>query len=112
MNKIYEKWEVDFIDQRIKKGKDVGQITYAEAIEFGARRQKIIDRKMMAHKPTDENLTKEELMHQLHGYEVMSEKAKRAFCDAICGRDNKQRPTCLSLGTCNEYDEFVKAMRI
>lgn len=106
MSKIYEKWEVDFLDSRIRKGKDAGQITYAEAIEFGARRQKIVDRKMMVHKPTDENLTKEELAHQVHVYEVMAAKAKRAFCDAICGMN---REKCQA--NCHQFKDFVNRIK-
>ena len=102
MSKIYEKWEVDFLDSRIRKGKDAGQITYAEAIEFGARRQHLMDRKRMVHKLTVENLTKEELAHQILGREFMAGKAKNAFCDAICGMN---REKCQA--NCYQFKDFV-----
>lgn len=38
------------------------------------------------------------------------EKAKEAFCKAICN-GNPPRSTCTSLGTCKEYDNFVKYMK-
>lgn len=102
MSKIFERWEVDFLDSRIRKGKDVGKITYAEAIEFGARRQKIIDKKMLVHKLTVENLTNDELAHQILGREFMAGKAKNAFCDAICGMN---REKCQA--NCHQFKDFV-----
>lgn len=38
------------------------------------------------------------------------EKAKEAFCKATCN-GCPPRSTCTSLGTCKEYDNFVKYMK-
>ena len=38
-------------------------------------------------------------------------KAKEAFCKATCN-GHPPRSTCTSLGTCKEYDEFIKAMKL
>lgn len=37
-------------------------------------------------------------------------KAKEAFCKATCN-GHPPRSTCTSLGTCKEYDNFVKFMK-
>lgn len=37
-------------------------------------------------------------------------KAKEAFCKATCN-GHPPRSTCTSLGTCREYDNFVKFLR-
>jgi len=37
-------------------------------------------------------------------------KAKEAFCKATCN-GHPPRSTCTSLGTCKEYDDFVKYMK-
>ena len=37
-------------------------------------------------------------------------KAKEAFCKATCN-GHPPRSTCTSLGTCKEYDNFVKYMK-
>lgn len=37
-------------------------------------------------------------------------KAKEAFCKAVCN-GRPPRSTCTSLGTCKEYDNFVKYMK-
>lgn len=37
-------------------------------------------------------------------------KAKEAFCKATCN-GHPPRSTCTSLGTCREYDNFVKFMK-
>ena len=37
------------------------------------------------------------------------ERAKEAFCKATCN-GHPPRSTCTSLGTCKEYDNFVKFM--
>lgn len=36
-------------------------------------------------------------------------RVKEAFCMAVCN-GNPPRSTCTSLGTCKQYDEFVKAI--
>lgn len=38
------------------------------------------------------------------------EKAKEAFCKATCN-GHPPRRTCTSLGTCKEYDNFVKLLK-
>lgn len=38
------------------------------------------------------------------------EKAKEAFCKARCN-GHPPRSTCTSLGTCKEYDNFVKCLK-
>ena len=38
------------------------------------------------------------------------EKAKEAFCKATCN-GHPPRSTCTSLGTCKEYDNFVKFIK-
>lgn len=38
------------------------------------------------------------------------EKAKEAFCKATCN-GHPPRSTCTSLGTCKEYDNFVKLLK-
>lgn len=38
-------------------------------------------------------------------------KAKEAFCKASCN-GHPPRSTCTSLGTCKEYDEFIKAIEL
>lgn len=57
--------------------------------------------------------------HKEHCYEkdieyirtdAFIENAKEAFCKATCN-DKLPRSTCTSLGTCKEYDNFVKFMR-
>lgn len=37
-------------------------------------------------------------------------RAKEAFCKATCN-GHPPRSTCTSLGTCKEYDNFVKYMK-
>ena len=37
--------------------------------------------------------------------------AQEAFCKAVCN-GHPPRSTCTSLGTCKEYDEFIKAMKL
>lgn len=37
-------------------------------------------------------------------------KAKEAFCKATCN-GHPPRSTCTSLGTCKEYDNFVKLLK-
>lgn len=38
------------------------------------------------------------------------EKAKEGFCKAVCN-NCPPRSTCTSLGTCKEYDNFVKYIK-
>ena len=42
--------------------------------------------------------------------DVFMKKAKEAFCKATC-KGHPPRSTCTSLGTCNEYDNFVKSLK-
>ena len=42
--------------------------------------------------------------------DVFIEKGKEAFCKATCN-GHPPRSTCTSLGTCKEYDNFVKFLR-
>lgn len=41
--------------------------------------------------------------------DAFMKRAKEAFCKAVC-QGNPPRDTCTSLGTCKEYDNFVKYM--
>lgn len=43
------------------------------------------------------------------GYKKAIEKACENFCKIICN-GHPPRSTCISLGTCREYDDFRKAM--
>ena len=42
--------------------------------------------------------------------DVFIKRAKEAFCKATCN-GHPPRSTCTSLGTCKEYDNFVKFMK-
>ena len=42
--------------------------------------------------------------------DVLVNKMKEAFCKATCN-GYPPRSTCTSLGTCKEYDNFVKYMK-
>lgn len=42
--------------------------------------------------------------------DAFMKKAKEAFCKATCN-GCPQRSTCTSLGTCREYDNFVKFLK-
>ena len=42
--------------------------------------------------------------------DVFMKKAKEAFCKAVC-QGHPPRDTCTSLGTCKEYDNFVKFLK-
>lgn len=42
--------------------------------------------------------------------DVFMKKAKEAFCKAVCN-GHPPRSTCTSLGTCKEYDNFIKFLR-
>ena len=42
--------------------------------------------------------------------DVFIKKAKVEFCKAVCN-GKPPRSTCTSLGTCKQYDEFIKAMK-
>lgn len=69
--------------------------------------------KELVHKPDDpEGITAEELKHQFYGAEFarkeMIEKAKIAFCKSE--RCCVPIDTCMRLGTCLHYDEFVKLL--
>lgn len=56
--------------------------------------------------------TKQELEKQSgqKSQRMVSEEAKEAFCKATCN-GHPPRSTCTSLGTCKEYDNFVKFMK-
>jgi hypothetical protein len=43
--------------------------------------------------------------------DVFVKKACEIFCKVRC-KDCPPRSTCISLGTCIEYDEFIKAMKL
>ncbi len=43
--------------------------------------------------------------------DAFMKKAKEGFCKAMC-QGKPPRSTCTSLGTCKEYDEFIKAMKL
>lgn len=42
--------------------------------------------------------------------DAFMKKVKEAFCKATCN-GHPPRSTCTSLGTCKQYDEFIKAMK-
>lgn len=42
--------------------------------------------------------------------DVFIKKIKEAFCKAICN-GHPSRSTCTSLGTCTQYDKFIKYMK-
>lgn len=53
---------------------------------------------------------KEESSIEYTQTDVFIKRAKEAFCKAMCN-GHPPRSTCTSLGTCKEYDDFVKYMK-
>ena len=42
--------------------------------------------------------------------DAFMKRAKEAFCKVVC-QSHPPRDTCTSLGTCKEYDNFVKLLK-
>ena len=51
-----------------------------------------------------------EVKEEVTTTDAFIEKAKEAFCKATCN-GHPPRNTCTSLGTCKEYDNFVKLLK-
>lgn len=62
-------------------------------------------------KPCDETMAEALRTEYKKGIADAFKRAKEAFCKATCN-DNPPRSTCTSLGTCKEYDNFVKFMKV
>ena len=56
------------------------------------------------------NYPLEEMQVEYTRTDAFIEKAKEAFCKATCN-GHPPRSTCTSLGTCKEYDNFVKLLK-
>lgn len=51
-----------------------------------------------------------EVKEEVTTTDAFIKKAKEAFCKATCN-GHPPRSTCTSLGTCKEYDNFVKLLK-
>ena len=51
-----------------------------------------------------------EVKEEVTTTDAFIKKAKEAFCKATCN-GHPPRRTCTSLGTCKEYDNFVKLLK-